>query len=375
MTQTDLTLAATISKEVAPTLKVVTLARPGLSELFITAVPPDGAALGAVFAHVDRVISDAGATPIAARVFGVPAAEQKDLGASHKTWGTPEWPITWLGGVDGAGTALKGVHVHAVTGVDVERIYMAGRVVGSVFDDGWARHCYLGDLRAPDVSTPKRRQARDTFTFMGAALRAANMKTSNLVRTWLSLNDILSWYGELNAARDQFFRERGVLGGTIPASTGVGSAAASAIVADAYAIQSNGRAKTFVVPSPLQCSALEYGSSFSRAVEVDMPDHRRLLISGTASISPDGRTVHPGDLGGQIDLTMTVVAAILESRNMSWDDVSRATAYVKQARDAGSFKEYCAAHGLEDMPAVVTESDICRDDLLFEIEVDAITSA
>ena len=269
---------------------------------------------------------------------------------------------------------LTGVQAHAVKGAAVERIKMNGRVVGSVFDDGFARHCHLGDLRPQDGAAAPERQARETFEFMEVALRSAGMEFSNVARTWFYLDKILSWYGGFNHVRDGFFRERNVFGGLVPASTGIGgaNAARTAVIAGVYAVQSHANGvKIAAVPSPLQCPALKYGSSFSRAVEVEMPDYRRLLISGTASIELGGKTAHVGDLPGQIALTMDVVAAILASRRMDWGDVTRAVAYIKQGGQASLFKDYCAAHGLDDLPVVATENDICRDDLLFEIEADA----
>ena len=272
----------------------------------------------------------------------------------------------------------SGVQVHAVKGVEVERIRLQDRVVGSVFDDGLARHCCLGDLRASDSRLPREAQACQTFEFMETALRAAGMDFSNVVRTWLYVDGILSWYDELNAVRDQFFRERSVFTGVVPASTGVGgaNAARAVLTADAYAIAPhNSAVRIMSIPSPLQCPALEYGSSFSRAVEMDMPDHRYLWVSGTASIDLRGETAHVGDVGAQIDLTMRVVEAILESRRMGWDDVSRAVAYVKQGKMGTVFQKYCAEKGLQDLPVITTENDICRDDLLFEIEVDALSTS
>jgi enamine deaminase RidA (YjgF/YER057c/UK114 family) len=103
-----------------------------------------------------------------------------------------------------------------------------------------------------------------------------------------------------------------------------------------------------------------------------MPDHRRLLVSGTASIDPQGRTAHAGDVEAQTDLTMRVIHAILESRGMGWSDVCRAVAYVKHAKDAPVLGRYCAAHGIPPLPLVVTKAEICREDLLFEVEVDAL---
>jgi enamine deaminase RidA (YjgF/YER057c/UK114 family) len=211
---------------------------------------------------------------------------------------------------------------------------------------------------------------------MEEALCQADMTFLDVARTWLYLDRILEWYDELNAVRSAFFKERGVFDNLVPASTGVGSPNpnGTAIVADVFAVKPKGpEATVFAVPSPLQCPAPEYGSSFSRAVEIDTPDCRRLLVSGTASIEPGGATVHVGDVEKQIDLTMRVVEAILESRNMGWDDVTRAIAYFKNCEDMPAFNDWTSSGGPFPMPVVVAQSDICRDDLLFEVEVDAAT--
>jgi enamine deaminase RidA (YjgF/YER057c/UK114 family) len=367
-------MLSAISKQIAPGLKVVELNRSGLKELFITATPRDGDDLRPMFEDIHRVVDEAGATIVTKQVFGIPHAKPAGLAALRSVWDKPDWPVTWLADGRSMDMNLTGVQAHAVKGVTVKRIEMNGRVVGSVFDDGFARHCHLGDLRSKDGSASPERQARDTFEFMEVALRSAGMKFTNVVRTWFYLDQILYWYGRFNNVRDQFFRERNVFDGLVPASTGIGgaNAAQTAVIAEAYAVQPHANSvEIMAVPSPLQCPALQYGSSFSRAVEVEMPDYRRLLISGTASIDSSGRTVHVGDLPQQIELTMEIVAAIIASCSMSWGDVTRAVAYVKQGSDANLFKDYCAAHRLDDLPIVTTENDICRRELRFEIEVDA----
>ena len=68
---------------------------------------------------------------------------------------------------------------------------------------------------------------------------------------------------------------------------------------------------------------------------------------------------------------MEVVEAILRSRGMRWSDVSRAVVYLKNPADAPRFTEWCAVHDLR-LPALVVQADVCRDELLFEIELDAI---
>ena len=365
---------AAITIEAAPGLHVTTLSRANLTELFITALP-DGGGFRSMFENVFRVVREHEGTILSKDVFGIPAVTKEGIEALHDVWGQVNWPVTWLDEGDSGGAALTGVTVRAVTDVDVERIALDGRVVGSVFDDGAARRCVLGDLRPADTSLSRRDQAAATFHMMERALRMAGMEFSDVVRTWLYLDRLLEWYDVLNDVRNEFYRERGIFDRVVPVSTGVGgaNAAGAAIIADACAIRPHGNNVTITpLPSPLQGSALEYGSSFSRAIEIDAPDHRRVLVSGTACIDPAGATAHVGDEAGQIDLTMRVVAAILESRGMDWSNVTRSIAYIKNGTKAQQFADYLAANDLTDVPVVTTENDICRDDLLFEIEADAI---
>jgi hypothetical protein len=57
---------------------------------------------------------------------------------------------------------------------------------------------------------------------------------------------------------------------------------------------------------------------------------------------------------------------------MSFADVSRATAYFKSPADVAVWDDWRARHELRTMPVVCAGCEICRDDLLFEIELDAI---
>ena len=97
-----------------------------------------------------------------------------------------------------------------------------------------------------------------------------------------------------------------------------------------------------------------------------------MLISGTASVAEDGTTAYVGDVTAQVKRTMEVVEALLGARDMEWPHVVRALAYFKRPGDSPALAAYCADHGLTDLPIVVAHNDVCRDDLLFEIEVDAI---
>jgi enamine deaminase RidA (YjgF/YER057c/UK114 family) len=230
-------------------------------------------------------------------------------------------------------------------------------------------------LRPATLTGSKTDQARLAYENLEAALQAGGMGMPNLVRTWVFLDDVLSWYGPFNGVRTHFYRQRGVFDRMVPASTGVSgrNARGTAMLAGAWAVEGlNDGFGIQEIASPKQCPAPCYGSSFSRAVELVSPTLRRLLVSGTASIAPGGASVGGGDVEAQIDLTMEVVRAILVARELDFADVSRATAYFKRPEDLRYFEAWRRRHRLEAWPVVCTEADICRDELLFEIEVDAL---
>jgi len=104
-----------------------------------------------------------------------------------------------------------------------------------------------------------------------------NRVDRDTLRTWFYLDDSLDWYGDFNRWRDELFRREKVFEKRVPASTGIGAANAegSAILAGLLAVTfKDSQASARTVPSPLQCSALDYGSSFSRALELDCSGRR-----------------------------------------------------------------------------------------------------
>jgi len=363
-----------------PGLEVALLERRKIREFHLTVSPLPGEELRGMLGRLGETLRENGAAVVRHSVFGAGAARGRTMKAMEPALGPVDWPVSWIEGDEarrsnnGSADALAGMQVMAVSGVPVETVRLGGRVVGRMFSDGWARNFLAGDLTAADTSAPPPEQARQVFDLLAAALGQAGMSMRDVARTWLYLDDLLSWYKPFNEVRALFFREQGILRGRLPASTGIHgrNPSGSAILAGAWAVQPlDPAAAVREVPSPLQCPAPKYGSCFSRAMEIAAPDLRRVLVSGTASIAPDGRSERPGDPRGQVDLTMEVVGAILQSRGLGFEDVTRAIAYFKRMPDAAAFRAWLADRGLDFFPTVSIQTDVCRDELLFEIELDA----
>lgn len=368
--------SACVTTNLSASIRLIRLERPPLTEYFLTALPEAGQSIRELLGEVAKVLHHSDAQIISQDVFASVASGRSVHDALESTLGQPQWPVTWIDAGDGQGFA--GMQIWAISGTDVRSLSCDGHVTGRLFEDRYATYCRLGGLSASQMSQAPGNQASEVLGQMEETLSAEHLHFSHTLRTWFYLDDILSWYGDFNRVRDAFFREQGVFNGLVPASTGIGAAnvSHSALVAGLLAAKpKNGCMKALPVPSPLQCPAIDYGSSFSRAVELDLPDHRRLFISGTASIAPEGHTIHVGHVGAQTAKTMEVVAAILKSRGLQWTDVTRGIAYVRSAADIPVYTRYCQTHALPLMPVVPMNSTICRDDLLFELEVDAVTAA
>ena len=350
------------------------LAKSAAPESIITECMKFGEPLSAVFLRLARELAAREAELVNLMVYGAVAAQAQITQAMRDALGETNWPVTWVECASCDGLPLAGVQAFAVSGRAVTRVRLGGRVMASVYEDGGARHCLLGGLGPKDVALSQAEQTEQTFANLQSALDLAGFELADVVRTWFYNDDILAWYGEFNRVRSALYGTIKWRTGSIPASTGIGARnpAGAALALGAWAVRPlDATSRAFEVGSPLQCPAPAYGSSFARAMEINSGGWRRLLVSGTASIHPGGKTAWVGDAKKQVDLTMEVIAAILQSRGMDFRSVTRATAYYREAAFKTHFDAWLAERDLRQMPMVPTHSVVCRDDLLFELELDA----
>lgn len=119
-------------------------------------------------------------------------------------------------------------------------------------------------------------------------------------------------------------------------------------------------------------------SSFSRGLRLDIKGVTILLISGTASIDENGKTVHEGDFRAQTIRTYQNITGLLAAEGATWKDVVRTTCYLRDIdRDYAAFNEERTAffqeQELDPLPASTgIQAHLCRPELLIEIEAIAM---
>jgi len=119
-------------------------------------------------------------------------------------------------------------------------------------------------------------------------------------------------------------------------------------------------------------------SSFSRGMRIDLNGLTILLISGTASIDEEGKSVHIGDFAAQLQRTFDNITGLLTSEGCTWHDIVRTSCYLRDIdRDYDTFNAgrtaFFKAQGLDPLPASTgIQAKLCRPELLVEIEAIAM---
>jgi len=341
-------------------IPIKTIEHPGWLESHATVAGAAGAA--ELLQAREQLPGGMGATVLGVDLFGT-SAEIAGMKEAVRRAGI-EAPLT---SVVSSAAGCGGLQFAAATGGDPLPILLQGRVAGYLIEASGASHCFLGGLQPGDPGASREDQTREVFLTIEKALALAGMGFKHVVRTWFYNENILDWYPDFNDVRTGFFKNHSIR--RMPASTGIGAPnpAGTALVAKALAVQP-GAGEIRVRRSPLQCDAFAYGSAFSRAIEISDTCSRTLSISGTASIEPGGRSAHQGDPAAQIELTMDVVRAILDEAGMRLEETTRAIAYFRDPSHIPLWDDY--RRQLPPLPVVSLGCHVCRDDLLFEIELD-----
>jgi enamine deaminase RidA (YjgF/YER057c/UK114 family) len=204
----------------------------------------------------------------------------------------------------------------------------------------------------------------------------------NVVRTWIYLSDILDWYGEFNRVRNTKYKEFNLIPIKsdsieteqiyLPASTGIAgdNPFGAAVIMDVLAMIPEPDSQIEIVQNTgcKQRSPYRYGSAFSRSIIIREPDNSQLYVSGTASIDEQGKTLFPCNPRRQIQQTFDIVSALIKRENASLRDICHATVFLKRREDIPIYRDVVQSNGLHEMPAICMMADICRDDLLFELD-------
>jgi len=193
-------------------------------------------------------------------------------------------------------------------------------------------------------------------------------------------------YQDFNDVRAQYYGQGDFKFG-YPAATGIGQNTGGVIISF-IAISESDNITVTPIMNPGQVDAHKYsevvleGSSlekctpkFERAKLVTIGSRNYIYVSGTASILGE-KTMHVGDVKKQTLTTIENIKRLFSKENqevlglkfdVSEIQFSHLRVYVKKMEDVPAVEKICDAE-LNCKSSLFLESDVCREDLLVEIE-------
>lgn len=233
-----------------------------------------------------------------------------------------------------------------------------------------------------ETATPLQQATESAYRQIFALLEETGYP--HLYRFWNYMADIngisygLERYRQFNLGRQDALLACGRAAGDLPAACALGTAQGPLQIAFLA-----GRTPPLAIENPRQVSAYDYpeeygprSPAFSRATLLRLPHGEVLFVSGTASIVGH-RTLHRGDAAAQTREALTNLETLFAAANRlsagPGFDPARIVyrVYVRSAADLPSIRNEMERAFGPRLQAHFLQADICREDLLVEIETSA----
>lgn len=243
--------------------------------------------------------------------------------------------------------------------------------------------------------------SRDAFSAVEHILTSENLSFRDIVRQWNYIEGILDTqvldddvrqnYQIFNDVRSLFYSQADFCNG-YPAATGIGMNSGGIII-EFIAMKQTDNVKITAIKNPNQIDAHQYSDDvlvgnpideiskktspkFERA-KLTTIDHStgQVYVSGTAAIIGQ-KSASNQNIDEQTMTTIKNIQRLISESNLTFHNIcynscpltlSHLRAYIKDEKDINNVKKICNRY-YPNVPVLYLISDICRDDLLVELE-------
>lgn len=237
------------------------------------------------------------------------------------------------------------------------------------------------------------------FSFEAAVkiLKAEGMSLSDIVRQWNYIPSILNircldgktlqHYQEFNEIRQNYYSTTTFKDG-YPSATGIGTRNGNYTL-DFFALRSCPSVQKIGLSNPKQQDAYKYDQVFlvgdaltgqekktplfERAKLLNINGNTTIYISGTASIIGQ-ETIGIGDIRRQTEITIDNIQELIPTEHQPSIQYTYLRAYIKEVKDFDAVKAICESR-FPGVSISYLQADVCRDNLLVELEGAAIVAS
>ena len=297
---------------------------------------------------------------------------------------------------------LNGNHVELlVLGVQSEgecgmRNNQLGGISFQMVESTDMKWLFFGGTGSDGDSRQTKGAAEKVFNNLSEVLKWENLSYKHLLRQWNYIGGILEIteltgavcqnYQEFNDARGLRYHQEGLMN-NFPAATGIGISGKSVIL-EGIALEADSQTQVFSLHNPVQQDAHRYSNDrligsevestplFERGKVVFSHGQGHIWVSGTAAIR--GENSIKGNTQDQTKLTCDIIDLLVSNENLveaglpPKDYIVEAVylrAYVKYLGDGEYVRRYLKER-YADIPIHALQADVCRDELLVEIEAE-----
>ncbi len=249
-------------------------------------------------------------------------------------------------------------------------------------------------IPSSDFSKSVHQQSEEVFGKLNGMLSSFGFAIDDIVRQWNYIGNIVSCrdgkqnYQEFNDARSRYYSQ-GEWRNGYPAATGIGISGEGIIVGGiAFKRAEHLSNGVFPIDNPLQVAAHIYSKSvlidndlnavkstpkFERAKLIETKAGAYCFVSGTAAIRGE-QSINSTSARQQTIMTIENIEHLVSSQNLinhgcrGYDlKYTKLHIFIKNPKDYEQVKSV-AEQAYPHLPIVYTVADVCRDELLVEIE-------
>lgn len=245
------------------------------------------------------------------------------------------------------------------------------------------RFLYAGGIQSDIINQTIEQQSVAVFRQVEELMRLEEFPINSIMRQWNYIEQITAFQGEhqnyqsFNNARSDFYANTPWSNG-YPAATGIGTNGGGVLIDFDAALFTTADAFATPIDNKLQQPAHAYSDKvlapaqqkkatpkFERAKSMTFGSSRLVYVSGTAAIRGEESLKNVG-LERQLHITMENIAQLTGKAQLSMLRI-----YLKYQTDYPAAKHYMKAYQ-PVIPISFICADVCRDELLIEIEGIAI---
>lgn len=245
------------------------------------------------------------------------------------------------------------------------------------------RFLFAGGFHSDITTFDTQQQSVEVFRLASEVLHREGFSIDNIIRQWNYIEQITAFdgfdqhYQMFNNVRSNFYKQVTWSNG-YPAATGIGTHLGGVLVDIDAAIFTRPECFATPIDNKLQVAAHAYSAQvletaqkqkttpkFERAKSMTFDDRRLIYISGTAAIRGE-ESLNGVGLERQLHITMENIAQLIDNAQLKMLRV-----YLKEESDYNEARQLLNSYHL-NIPIAYMCADVCRNELLIEIEGIAI---